>query len=429
MIPVILLLALGGLMHTATASYATAAGPELTFGYLLLTAYFAGNLVGRLGMPKLTGYIVAGVVVGPSVLVLVDTSSTDELRMVGNAATAIIALTGGAELDLKAMRPLFRTIRALTVWAVVGAMLVIAGALVAISPLVPFLSALPLAHTIAFAGVLAVMLAAQSPAVVMALITETRADGPMTRTILAVVVIADLLVVVAFGVMSSVGAAVLQGQADIVATAIDIGWEVLGSIAIGVFVGWILGMYIGKVGRGAGMFATMVCVVVGEVGTALHLDPLVIMLTAGIYLQNVSSTGAHSLTDNFDAASLPVYLVFFALAGAKVQLSTLVALAVPIAAIVIVRGAAFYVGGRIATRDADPATLRSYAWLGLLPQAGLALALADLVRRSFPEFGNEAFALVVGVVGVNQLIAPILLRLALIRSGEAGRRTVHQIGD
>jgi hypothetical protein len=153
------------------------------------------------------------------------------------------------------------------------------------------------------------------------------------------------------------------------------------------------------------------------------------MLTAGIYLQNVSSTGAHKLTDNFDAASLPVYLVFFALAGAKVDLGTLAVLAVPIAAIVVVRALAFYAGGRIASRDADVPTIRPYAWLGLLPQAGLALALAELVRRAFPELGDQAFALIVGVVGVNQLIAPILLRVAVIRSGEAGRRAVHQIGD
>jgi hypothetical protein len=64
----------------------------------------------------------------------------------------------------------------------------------------------------------------------------------------------------------------------------------------------------------------------------------------------------------------------------------------------------------------------AYAWLGLLPQAGLALAIADLLRRSFPAFGQEAFALVLGVVGLNQLIAPVLLRVALVRSGDAGTR-------
>jgi Kef-type K+ transport system membrane component KefB len=274
-----------------------------------------------------------------------------------------------------------------------------------------------------------VCLAAQSPAVVMALITETRADGPMARTILAVVVLADLLVVLAFGVMSSVASTLLHGEADVAGTAMEIAWEVPGSIAIGACVGAIIGAYIKSVRRGIGLFATMVCVVVGEVGSALHLDPLVIMLTAGIWLQNVSSADAHALTDNFEAASLPVYLVFFALAGAKVDLGTLGALAAPIVAVAGIRALAFYGGARIATRAADPPTLRSYAWLGLLPQAGLALGLAELIRRSFPEFGDQLYTLVIGVVGLNQLIAPVLLRVALVRSGEAGRRAVHQIGD
>jgi Kef-type K+ transport system membrane component KefB len=337
-IPVLLLLALGGLMHAATGTHATASGPELTFGYLLLTAYFAGNLAGRLAMPKLTGYILAGVVVGPSVLVLVSTASTVELRMVGETAIAIIALTGGAELDLRAMRPLFRTIQSLTVWAVIGSMLVMTVGIVALGPIMPFLDGVSLGDSAVIAAVLAVCLAAQSPAVVMALITETRADGPMARTILAVVVLADLLVVLAFGVMSSVASTLLHGEADVAGTAMEIAWEVPGSIAIGACVGAIIGAYIKSVRRGIGLFATMVCVVVGEVGSALHLDPLVIMLTAGIWLQNVSSADAHALTDNFEAASLPVYLVFFALAGAKVDLGTLGALAAPIVAVAGIPG-------------------------------------------------------------------------------------------
>ena len=73
MIPILLLLALGGLMHAAgtfAASSATLAGPELAFGFLLLTAYFAGSLVARMSMPRLTGYIIAGIVVGPFALLL-----------------------------------------------------------------------------------------------------------------------------------------------------------------------------------------------------------------------------------------------------------------------------------------------------------------------------------------------------------------------
>ena len=210
MIPILLLLALGGLMHAAgtfAASSATLAGPELAFGFLLLTAYFAGSLVARMSMPRLTGYIIAGIVVGPFALRLVEQQQTGELRMVGDVATAIIAVTGGAELELKSIRPLFKSIRAMTFYAVIGSMVVVAGTLLVIRPLIPFLDALPLTQAAAVSGALGVAFAAQSPAVVMALIGETRAAGVLTQTILSVVVIADLVVVVLYGISSAAATA------------------------------------------------------------------------------------------------------------------------------------------------------------------------------------------------------------------------------
>jgi Kef-type K+ transport system membrane component KefB len=342
--------------------------------------------------------------------------------VVGDLATALIALNGGAELDLRAIRPLLATISAIVWWAVIGAMLLLTGVIVAIRDLIPFMSGLSLEHAFAVASVLAVALAAQSPAVVMALIGETRSDGSLTKTVLAVVVIADLVVVVAYGIASSIASAVVAGQSDYAGTAAQIGWEVLGSIGLGLFVGALLGAYIQRVSKGIGLVTLVVCFAIAEVGLALHLDPLIVMLTAGLWLQNVSRADAHVLIDNFEAASLPVYLVFFALAGAKVDLDVLATMALPVAIIAVSRALIFRLGVGVATRRGDEPKVSRYAWLGLLPQAGLALAIAELLRRTFPSFGNQAFALVVGIVGVNQLIAPILFRFALVRSGEAGAR-------
>lgn len=409
-------------MQAAKSFAPSAPTVELAFGFLLLVSYFTGTLTTRIAMPRLTGYIVAGVVVGPSALVLIDRSTAGDLRMVGDLATALIALNGGAELELRQIRPLLRTITAIVWWAVIGAMVLLTLLIVAISDLIPFMAHMPLGHAFAVASVLAVALSAQSPAVVMALIGETRAAGELTKTVLAVVIIADLVVVIAYGIASAVVSSVIDGQSDPSATVRQIGWEVFGSIGLGVFVGILLGAFLHRVAQGIGLFTLLVCFTNAEVGIALHLDPLIVMLTAGIWVQNVSRVNAHLLIDSFEAASLPIYLVFFALAGAKVELSVLYALAIPVAVIALGRALVFRVGVRIAARHSAVPAVPRYAWLGLLPQAGLALAIADLLQRSFPTFGHEAFALVVGVVGVNQLIAPILFRLALVRSGEAAAR-------
>ena len=168
MIPLFVLLALGGLMHAAGsfAGGAHAGGTELAFGYLLLVAYFTARLVSRVGLPKLTGYLASGIVVGPYALGLVQKAMTAQLSLVGGTATAILALTAGAELNLKVVRPLLPVVFRVTAWTMIGAPLALAGALMALRPLVPFLDALPLTAAIAVAGSLAITLSAHSPAVV-----------------------------------------------------------------------------------------------------------------------------------------------------------------------------------------------------------------------------------------------------------------------
>ncbi len=433
MIPVLLLLCIGGLMHAATTfapNSATLAGPELAFGFLLLTAYFAAKLVSRFGLPKLTGYIIAGIVVGPYVIGLVEKGMTKDLKMVGDTATAILALQAGAELEFRSIRPMAKTIAYMTIFAVMGTMVLLTGLLLAIRPLVDFLDAMPLTSAAAVAATMAVALTAQSPAVVMAMLGETRADGPISRTILALVVLADLVVIVGFGVASAATTAVLKGQADIGAAIGTIAWEVFGSMGVGVLIGLAISTYVRGVPRGQGLFALMMCFVVAEVCLAIHLDALIVMLVAGLYLRNFSRADTHTMMEGFEGASLPVYLVFFALAGAKLDIGQLAALALPVGLIVVTRATGFFLGSKLAgaRANADPG-VRKYAWFGLVPQAGLALALAELVRRTFPDFGNEAFALVVGVVATNELVAPVVLRVVLMRTGEAGKRTTHDFAS
>lgn len=433
MIPLLVLAALAGLMQAARSFAPDAVrsgGTELAFGFLLLTAYFAGKLFSRIGLPKLTGYIASGIVVGPYVLELVDKNMTGQLKLVSGVTTAILALTAGAELNLRNVRPLLGTVRSVATYAVFGTMVVLTATLIAVRPLVPFLRDMPFAHAAAVSMVMAVALAAQSPAVVMAMIGETRADGVLTKTILALVIVADLAVIVTYGVASSAATAIVGGNVDLGAAIGRIAWEVFGSIGVGIFAGVMLGLFIQHVSRGMGLFAIMLCFVLAEVGAAVHLDALIIALTAGLWLENVSRADAHKLLEGFEGQSLPVYLVFFALAGAKLDLYALARLVAPVLIIVVVRASSFYVGSRLGTRHegVDP-TVRRLAWIGLVPQAGLALALAELVRRTFPAFGDAAFALVVGVVATNELTAPIALRIALLRSGEAGKRPGPATGD
>lgn len=423
MIALLVLLAIGGLMEAArTFTGGGSNGTLLAFGYLLLVAYFAGRLVSRAGLPRLTGYLLAGIVSGPFVLDLVTTPMTAKLKIVNDVATCILGLVAGAELNLERVRPILKTLRRAMIYAVLGAMLVLVGVLYALRDLLPIFDGLPEADVLVICTVIAVALVPQSPAIALALQSETRAEGPLIQFILASVIVADLVVVIAYAIAAAVGSALLGGGVNVLATVAGIAWELLGSIGFGVALGMLVGVFLRYVRDGAALFALLICVVVAEIGPQIHLDPLIVMLAAGIWLENFSKSDATSLVHEFETAQLPVFLVWFALAGMRVDLFLLWELIIPVLAIALARALAFFLGMRLATRGEVAPSIKRYGWVGLVPQAGLSLALVVVIQSTFPTFGPFAALLMLSVLGVNQLVSPMLLRYALVRSDEVGKR-------
>ncbi len=95
----------------------------------------------------------------------------------------------------------------------------------------------------------------------------------------------------------------------------------------------------------------------------------------------------------------------------------------PAVGLALPRGLSSFGAARLAARGEKlPRGLAGLAWVGLLPQAGLALALAVLIKRSLPTFGPQAAALMSNIAGMDQLVSPVLLRFARLRSGEANQR-------
>ncbi len=423
----LLILVFAGLMDAArsftpdSAVGGGASGTVLACGYLLLSAFFVGGLFSKIGLPKLTGYIVIGVLVGPKVLALVTTPMAANLQIFNGTAIALIALTAGVELDIRAMKPLLKSITWLIVLAIFGTVGLLSMAAYLCRNLLPFMHHLTTVQTAAVSLVLGVTMVAQSPAVVVALRAEMEADGPLSRTVLGVVVMSDLVVILLFAVVSSLTKTLFGNNADALHTAGMLAWEILGSIGAGILVGWVLAFYLRYVKGGAALFVVTAAFVVAEVGQRIDLDPLIVMLAAGMLIRNFTQSGER-LHHEIEVSSLPVYVVFFAVTGATIHIEEL--RVVGIAALIFVgtRAAGFLSLGWLASKiaGADDA-VRKYVGMGLMPQAGLALALALLFGKTFPHFGAEASALVLGGVAINEMVAPVLYRYALVRSGEAGK--------
>jgi Kef-type K+ transport system membrane component KefB len=427
---IVLLLISFGLMHAAVSFDPTPgigsgrAAVTLASGFILLAALFTGNLFRIAGLPQLTGYLMLGLMAGPYAIGLISERVLMDLRIFNGAAIALIALTAGTEMDFRTMRPLLRGVAWIAGVAVIGTMALLSVTAFAIRSLLPFTEGLSTVQAVALAGVLGITIAAQSPAVVVALRKETESDGPLTRTVLGVVVLSDLLVILLFALALSFARPLIGGNTADAMSGWLVLWEVAGSLIIGAGIGVLIATFLRSVESGGPLFVLTTGFLVAEVGQRIHLDPLLIALAAGMLVRNRTAHGDR-LHAEIEAASTPVYIGFFAVAGATIHLDALAAVAIPASIFVLTRAAGFLAGSAVATRLAgSPDVVRRYSGFGLLPQAGLALALALLFTRSFPNLGDEAAALVFGIVGINELLSPVAYKWALGRSGES-----HKLSD
>jgi Kef-type K+ transport system membrane component KefB len=423
----LLVLILAGLMHAArsfapdTVIGGGAAGTALACGYLLLSAFLMGAIFKSLRLPRLTGYLVTGIVVGPQVLNLVSSAMVSNLQIFTGTATALIALTAGIELDLREMKPLLKSIGWLSLIAVCGTIVLISLAVFGLRHQLPFFHDLTVIQVAAMSVVLGVTMVAQSPAVVVALHSEMESDGPLTRTVLGVVVLSDLLVIVLFAIVSSITKSFLGSGSDALHTAGALAWEVLGSVAIGALVGIVVAIYLKYVKGGSALFVIAAAFVIAEVGQRVDLDPLLVALAAGVFIRNFTQQGDR-LQDEIEKSSLPVYVVFFAVTGATIHIHDLLILGLPAIILVGTRMTGFLTLGWVSTRIARAAdNVQKFIGFGLMPQAGLALALALLFVKTFPKLGAGAAALVFGGVAINEMVAPVLYRYALVKTGEVGQ--------
>ena len=393
-------------------------GASLGLGFLLIAGIQTGHIFHAARLPHLTGYLLCGLLFGPSVLGLLSHAMVNDLSLVRNVAVGLIALLAGCELNARVLRPQFRAIGLVTSVATFVAMALIFGLFFYVTGQLPGTRALSDIQRIAVAAVAATVLGAFSPSAVLGILAETKADGPFARLSLSTVVVNNLLIALLFSLANTAAIGVIPGSAAVGGLA-TLAWQILMSLAIGAVVGGVLGIYITRVGRRSGLVIFGVLFVVAESGVAVGLDPLLAGLAAGLFLENVTPVSGKEVVRQTEAATLPTFVVFFGVVGAELHLQEFIAVApwalvaAAIRALGIVAGVRW--SWRAAGMDEETAGRMPNAFL---PQAGIALALAAIVENSFQPWGLEVAALLLGVVVVNEIAGPIMFRQALIRAGE-----------
>jgi Kef-type K+ transport system membrane component KefB len=394
----------------------------LALGFSLIAASLLGQVAARIRLPRLSGYLIFGLLCGPYLLNLITASMARELQVINGLAISLIALIAGLEINFHRLRPRLRLIA--TVGLVTLAVMYAALALCLFLtwtwlPIAPEVSGLP---RLAIVLVLTATVVSFSPTVTIAVIAESRARGPLSELVLTTVVLADLVLILAFTFAMQFARTTLGGAPEVTSLFLRLSWEIGGSLAFGALLGSLFAVYLRSVGRELTIVLLGLCATLSAAGQAFHLEPLLASLAAGLVIENVAPARADALRDAVERSALPVLVIFFAAAGASLQVDALATIGVAAVSVAVLRVVVLRAGMAIGLKAAaasDPVS--RLAWMGFVSQAGVTIGLAALVAEEFPVWGPAVQTLVVAMIALHVLAGPVLFKAALTRAREVGQ--------
>ncbi len=396
---------------------------------VLVGAGFAGAIAARrVGVPMITGYLVIGMILSPSVTSLIpQTLLADMTDIATPLALGLIAYLIGGSLYLPDIAQYGRAIALITAlqgigpWIGVGMLVTFVGPLL----ITTGVGDDPASSFLIMGIVGGAISLATAPAGTMAVIREYRAKGPLTSILLSVVALDDGLAIAATAVALALVSVLVGGGDSIAHLFLGAAGEIVFSIVLGVVVGEGL-IYLSRhVRRRSELLLIVFAAVVLCIGVAqgLHLSYLMANMTLGFVVVNRMKDSKQMFSVVYDVEEL-FYAIFFTLVGAKLDLSLLASGGVLAILIVFGRMTGKFFGTVLgATLSGAPPQVRKYLGLGLLPKAGVTVGLALLVAGD-PRLASVSEIFVNGILVstiINQLISPPLVKMALVRSGEAGQ--------
>lgn len=393
----------------------------LALGITLIAAYLAGALLERFGLPKVTGYLLFGLVCGPYLLNIINRPMARELQLFNGLAVALIAFIAGLEINVARLRPRLASITRLGVVILATLYLVLFVVFWIVWPWLPIAPDASPAVRAALAFLLTAVVASFSPTVTIAVVAESRSAGIFTETSLAIVILADLVLILMFTAAMEAVRFVAGGTQEVGLIA-SASWEIIGSLAFGAIIGALFSIYLRTIGREVTLVLVGVCVLLSVAARALHFEPVLAALAAGLVVENIAPPQGDTLKRAVERGALPVLVIFFVAAGASLQLDALESIGLIALAVAVLRGVLAWGGAAMGARaSGQTPPVSNLLWMSLISQAGVTLGLTLIAAQEFPEWGGPFQTLMVSLIAINQLIGPVLLRTALARAGEIGR--------
>jgi trehalose 6-phosphate synthase len=396
----------------------------LALGFTLILALVTGEFLRHFRLPRLSGYLLFGVLIGPYLGNVITGPMAGQLQTINGIATALIAFIAGLTLNFerigRRIAGITRMLAATLGIAMLG-LFAVAWLAWAWLPVAPEATGLA---KIAMASLVVIIVISFSPTMTAAVISETGARGRLSDLVLAMVVLADLVVLVLFSLaMQLARGALSEGAGPNVSILVQLAWEIGGAAAFGCLVGALFALYLRYVAREVTLVLLGVCALLSQVGASQRFEPLVAAVAAGLVIQNVAVPQGDALKVAIQRGALPVLVVFFVSVGTSLRLDALMATGFVAIGLVAVRLVLIRLGVAVGLRVSGvDRQSGGYVWTGLISQAGITVGLASVLAAEFPTWGRQVQILLIALIAIDELLGPPLFRIGLSRAGEIDER-------
>jgi Kef-type K+ transport system membrane component KefB len=378
---------------------------------LLISGIVVGRVASKFKLPNVTGYLIAGVLIGPSLLSLIPADVAPKLGIISEAALGFIAYSIGSEFNLNLIKKTGGKIILITVCEALGAVIMVVLAMIFIFK-----------QSVAFSLVLGSIGAATAPAATIMVIRQYRAKGPLVSTLLPVVAMDDAVGIVVFGVAVAIADTITSsGQSTSFLLMV---LKPFLEIALALFIGLVIGLVLSYISRKAkgkdDLLSISLATIFLTLGIAefLNVSTLLSCMMLGATVSNMTY-GGDKVIAIIDRFTPPVFIAFFTMAGVDLQLDILRNVGLVGMGYVVFRVIGKILGASFGAKMAQaPDVVQKYLGYTLIPQAGVAIGLSMLAESAIPGMGVEIRAIVLAGTVIYELVGPVISKMALIKAGE-----------
>jgi Kef-type K+ transport system membrane component KefB len=375
-------------------------------GAVMLLGLAGGKLAKLVRLPKVSGYLITGILIGPSVLGLVSNQIVDSLSLVNDIALGLIMFSIGGVFEFHHLRDIRQSAFWLTIGQTSLTIVLVGGTLMVMG-----MDSYP-------ALLLGMVAIATAPAATLLVIREFDAKGDFTDMLITLTAISNIVCILAFEFTFSLGR--VGGENGFIGALVTPFYELGGSIVIGLIIGFIISKWEEHVEDQAELLMIIIAGIILTVGLAmsLNLQPMFATLILGAITTNMSMM--HRLVYvEVRQVEQPLYIAFFVLAGASLHLELLPSLGVFGITYLVMRVVGKTVGTYVIGKwRGMTRSITRYLGFGMVAQAGVAIGLIDYVHRNDPELGGILTPIVLATVLVYETVGPPVIEYVLIRSGD-----------